>query len=79
LIKILLRKTKITKIIATNDCGSLNIYVIAMVKIVAIKFRMMAILKILLILTFMEAKLYNPIKMYESPVPKYHNESAFIV
>ena len=59
----LLKKIKITNTNATNACGSLKIYVIAIVNIVPIKFKIIAILVILLIFTLSDARLYNPMKI----------------
>ena len=51
----------------------------AMVNIVPIKFKITAMFEILLILTFIAARLYNPIKIYVNPVPKNHKASTFSV
>lgn len=48
----------------------------AIVKTVPIKLSTTDIIEILSILTFIEAKLYNPIKINVRPVPKNHKASA---
>jgi energy-coupling factor transporter transmembrane protein EcfT len=78
IILILPNKIITTNISARNAWGSLNIYIIAIIIIVPIKFKIAAIIAMLLTLTLSVDRLYNPMKIYNKPVPKNIMESEFM-